>query len=197
VIAAAAQELDSTLLRQAFGCFPTGVTAFCGLADGRPEGFAASSFTSVSLEPALVSICVANTSETWPKLARMKRLGISVLAGCFLAQAAPPVLFPTYSLRDASRDLGRQVPHSRAVRTVTAATLFLENDIKYRELSRHDAQIDGLVMLEQGGVARRFLQSGRADKLERTHAYPVVISPRYRNAEGRLEAPVVAVYRAK
>ena len=80
VIAAAAQELDSALLRQAFGCFPTGVTAFCGLADDQPEGFAASSFTSVSLEPALVSICVANTSETWPKLARMKRLGISVLA---------------------------------------------------------------------------------------------------------------------
>lgn len=80
MIAAAAQELDSTLLRQAFGCFPTGVTAFCGLADGSPEGIAASSFTSVSIEPALVSICVANSSATWPKLARMKRLGISVLA---------------------------------------------------------------------------------------------------------------------
>jgi flavin reductase (DIM6/NTAB) family NADH-FMN oxidoreductase RutF len=81
VIAAAAHQLDSTVLRQAFGCFPSGVTAFCGLADGRPEGFAASSFTSVSLEPALVSICVANSSETWPKLALMTRLGISVLAG--------------------------------------------------------------------------------------------------------------------
>jgi flavin reductase (DIM6/NTAB) family NADH-FMN oxidoreductase RutF len=80
VIAAAAQELDSTLLRQAFGCFPSGVTAFCGLADGKPEGFAASSFTSVSLDPALVSICVANSSSTWPKLARTTRLGISVLA---------------------------------------------------------------------------------------------------------------------
>lgn len=80
MIAATAQQLDSTVLRQAFGCFPSGVTAFCGLADGRPEGFAASSFTSVSLDPALVSICVANSSTTWPKLARMTRLGISVLA---------------------------------------------------------------------------------------------------------------------
>jgi flavin reductase (DIM6/NTAB) family NADH-FMN oxidoreductase RutF len=79
VIAAAAQ-LDTTVLRQAFGCFPSGVTAFCGLADGQPEGLAVSSFTSVSLEPALVSICVANSSTTWPKLARMTRLGISVLA---------------------------------------------------------------------------------------------------------------------
>lgn len=80
MISVAAQQLDSTVLRQAFGCFPSGVTAFCGLADGQPEGFAASSFTSVSLDPALVSICVANSSETWPKLARMTRLGISVLA---------------------------------------------------------------------------------------------------------------------
>lgn len=74
-------EFDQKLLRQAFGCFPTGVTAFCGLLDDAPEGMAASSYTSVSLEPALVSVCVANTSTTWPKLATLDRLGLSVLAG--------------------------------------------------------------------------------------------------------------------
>jgi flavin reductase (DIM6/NTAB) family NADH-FMN oxidoreductase RutF len=80
MIAAVQTGFDSQVLRQAFGCFPSGVTAFCGLVDGSPEGIAASSFTSVSLEPALVSVCVANNSTTWPKLARMSRLGISVLA---------------------------------------------------------------------------------------------------------------------
>lgn len=74
-------EFDQALLRKAFGCFPTGVTAFCGLLDGAAEGMAASSYTSVSLEPALVSVCVANTSTTWPKLATLDRLGLSVLAG--------------------------------------------------------------------------------------------------------------------
>jgi flavin reductase (DIM6/NTAB) family NADH-FMN oxidoreductase RutF len=74
-------QFDQKLLRQAFGCFPSGVTAFCGLLDGVAEGMAASSFTSVSLEPALVSVCVANTSTTWPKLAGLTRLGLSVLAG--------------------------------------------------------------------------------------------------------------------
>jgi len=74
-------DFDQGLLRKAFGCFPSGVTAFCGLLDGVAEGMAASSFTSVSLEPALVSVCVANTSTTWPKLAGLTRLGLSVLAG--------------------------------------------------------------------------------------------------------------------
>ena len=81
MIAAADGRFDQALLRQAFGCFPSGVTAFCGVIDGVPEGMAASSFTSVSLEPALVSVCVAKTSTTWPRLARLNRLGLSVLAG--------------------------------------------------------------------------------------------------------------------
>jgi flavin reductase (DIM6/NTAB) family NADH-FMN oxidoreductase RutF len=81
MIRAVDDDFDQSLLRQAFGCFPSGVTAFCGLLDGVAEGMAASSFTSVSLDPALVSVCVANTSTTWPKLTKLDRLGLSVLAG--------------------------------------------------------------------------------------------------------------------
>jgi flavin reductase (DIM6/NTAB) family NADH-FMN oxidoreductase RutF len=73
-------ELTPTVLRQAFGCFPSGVTAVCGLRNAMPIGMAASSFTSVSLDPALVSVCVARTSTTWPVLRLLPRLGLSVLA---------------------------------------------------------------------------------------------------------------------
>src|SRR4051794_8178741 len=45
-----------------------------------PVGLAASSFTPVSLEPPLVSICVAHTSTTWPRLRTLGRLGLSVLS---------------------------------------------------------------------------------------------------------------------
>ena len=72
--------LDAAILRQAFACFPSGVTAVCGLFDGVPHGMAASSFTSVSLDPPLVSVCVAHTSTTWPILSNLPRLGVSVLA---------------------------------------------------------------------------------------------------------------------
>lgn len=72
--------LDPATLRRVLAAFPTGVTALAALVDGEPVGIAANSFTSVSLDPPLVSVCVATTSSTWPKLRRATRLGVSVLS---------------------------------------------------------------------------------------------------------------------
>ena len=74
------QDLDPTRLRAAFGIFPTGVVAVAAQVDGRLVGLAASSFTSVSLEPALISINLARTSKTWPDLRRAGHLGVTVLS---------------------------------------------------------------------------------------------------------------------
>lgn len=71
---------DSTVLRRAYACFPSGVTAVCAMADGSPVGMAVSSFTPVSLRPPLVSIFVQRSSTTWPTLRGQRRLGVSVLA---------------------------------------------------------------------------------------------------------------------
>jgi flavin reductase (DIM6/NTAB) family NADH-FMN oxidoreductase RutF len=72
-------NLDPTTLREAFGHFPCGVIAIAAEVDGTRVGLAASTFVPVSLDPPLVSFCVQNTSETWPKLKDLPRLGISVL----------------------------------------------------------------------------------------------------------------------
>ncbi|WP_202232686.1 flavin reductase family protein [Actinacidiphila reveromycinica] len=69
----------SAELRRVFGAFPTGVTAIAALVDGEPAGMAANSFTTVSLDPPLLSVCVAHTSTTWPALADRPRLGVTVL----------------------------------------------------------------------------------------------------------------------
>jgi flavin reductase (DIM6/NTAB) family NADH-FMN oxidoreductase RutF len=71
---------DPVQLRRTYGCFPSGVTAICALEHDAPVGIAASSFTSVSVEPPLVSMCVQNSSTTWPRLRSLPRLGVSVLA---------------------------------------------------------------------------------------------------------------------
>ena len=72
-------DLSPTTLREAFGHFPSGVIAIAAEVDGVKVGLAASTFVPVSLEPPLVSFCVQNTSETWPRLKGLPYLGISVL----------------------------------------------------------------------------------------------------------------------
>ncbi|WP_205471538.1 flavin reductase family protein [Nocardioides sp. SYSU D00038] len=74
------QDLDPQRLREAFGIFPSGVVAVAAEVEGRLVGLAASSFTSVSLDPPLVQFSVANTSKTWPDLRRADHLGITILA---------------------------------------------------------------------------------------------------------------------
>ncbi|MFI0446596.1 flavin reductase family protein [Actinomadura sp. 6N118] len=71
---------DVAALRETYGSFPTGVIALAALRDGAPVGIAASSFTSVSMSPPLVSVCIQLTSTTWPLLVDRPRLGLSVLS---------------------------------------------------------------------------------------------------------------------
>lgn len=71
--------LDKPTLRRAFGTFVTGVVAVAAEVDGKRYGFAASTFTGVSLDPPLVSISVAETSGTWPRLRDAERIGVTVL----------------------------------------------------------------------------------------------------------------------
>lgn len=88
------QDLDPAKLRLAFGVFPTGVVAVAAEVGGELMGLAASSFTSVSLDPPLVSINLASASKTWPDLRRAGHLGLTVLAdhhGPLCRQLAGPV----------------------------------------------------------------------------------------------------------
>jgi flavin reductase (DIM6/NTAB) family NADH-FMN oxidoreductase RutF len=72
-------HLKPPALREAFGHFPSGVIAIAAELAGERLGMAASTFVPVSLDPPLVSFCIQNTSETWPKLEKLPALGISVL----------------------------------------------------------------------------------------------------------------------
>jgi flavin reductase (DIM6/NTAB) family NADH-FMN oxidoreductase RutF len=73
------EQMDTQVMRRAFGAFPSGVVALCAVVDGRPQGMVASSFVTVSLDPPLVAFCVQWTSTTWPQLEVLPRIGVSVL----------------------------------------------------------------------------------------------------------------------
>jgi flavin reductase (DIM6/NTAB) family NADH-FMN oxidoreductase RutF len=77
---AATVPFQAATLRHVFAAFPTGVTVLASRIQTEHVGMAVNSFTSVSLDPTLVSVCVAAQSRTWPKLRRAPRIGISVLA---------------------------------------------------------------------------------------------------------------------
>lgn len=73
--------LDPRALRNAFGSFLTGVTVVTAHdADGRPLGFTANSFTSVSLEPALLLVCLARRSMNFAALTAAKGFAVNILA---------------------------------------------------------------------------------------------------------------------
>lgn len=58
------RESNTAALRQALGCFVTGVTVVTTRGvGGVPHGFTANSFTSVSLDPPLVLVCVGHEVE--------------------------------------------------------------------------------------------------------------------------------------
>jgi flavin reductase (DIM6/NTAB) family NADH-FMN oxidoreductase RutF len=50
-------------------------------ADGEPVGLTATSFSSVSLDPPLVSFSIDRSSATWPALARADLFAVNLLAG--------------------------------------------------------------------------------------------------------------------
>jgi flavin reductase (DIM6/NTAB) family NADH-FMN oxidoreductase RutF len=66
--------------RKALGSFATGVTVITVDYEGEVHGMTANAFTSVSLDPLLVLVCVDHRARTHTHLHARKRFGVNVLA---------------------------------------------------------------------------------------------------------------------
>jgi flavin-dependent trigonelline monooxygenase, reductase component len=90
------QTFDTAEFRRALGAFVTGVTVVTTIQpDGSPRGFTANSFTSVSLDPALILVCIAKTASSYAVFSQTNQFAVSVLAedqkpvsGVFASKAA-------------------------------------------------------------------------------------------------------------
>jgi flavin reductase (DIM6/NTAB) family NADH-FMN oxidoreductase RutF len=60
--------------------FPSGVTIVTTSVEGKPYGLAVNAFSSVSLSPPMVLVCINETSSTYPRFFAGRRFGISILA---------------------------------------------------------------------------------------------------------------------
>jgi flavin reductase (DIM6/NTAB) family NADH-FMN oxidoreductase RutF len=74
-------EDPGKVLRRLCGKFPTGVTVVTSLgADGRPSGVTVNSFTSVSLSPPLVLVCIDTRSSSVRTIVEAGSFGVHFLA---------------------------------------------------------------------------------------------------------------------
>lgn len=67
-------------LRNVMRRWTSGLTIVTTLADGQVHGMTASAFTSVSLDPPLVLVSLANTSRTGAMIRRSGHFGVTILA---------------------------------------------------------------------------------------------------------------------
>lgn len=74
-------DIDQRALRDVFGSFATGVTVVTTRdEDGTPRGFTANSFTSVSLEPPLILVCIAKTAHSKDVFCAARHFAVNILA---------------------------------------------------------------------------------------------------------------------
>jgi flavin reductase (DIM6/NTAB) family NADH-FMN oxidoreductase RutF len=73
-------EISPRELRNALGGFVTGVTAVTTELDGKRYGFTANSFSSVSLDPPLVLVCIGKTSSNFETFQRAGHFCVNILA---------------------------------------------------------------------------------------------------------------------
>ncbi|MEM9470605.1 MAG: flavin reductase family protein [Pseudomonadota bacterium] len=73
--------MDVRDYRRALSSFPTGVTIVTAFdSDGQPWGLTANSFTSVSLEPPVISVCIAKAGRVFPTLKATSRFAVNILS---------------------------------------------------------------------------------------------------------------------
>jgi flavin reductase (DIM6/NTAB) family NADH-FMN oxidoreductase RutF len=73
---------EPATFRSIMSAFPTGVTVITTTGqDGEAKGFTSNAVTSVSLDPPMLLVCVALTSETLPVLRKTRRFVVNFLKG--------------------------------------------------------------------------------------------------------------------
>ncbi len=73
-------SFTSAQFREALSHFASGVTIITARSEAGPVGFTASAFSSVSLAPPLVLVCVAHTASAHDAVVAAERFGVNVLA---------------------------------------------------------------------------------------------------------------------
>ena len=75
-----AAQAAARRFRDVLGCFGSGITVVTTMSGDEPVGMTCQSFSSVSLDPPLITFIPARTSRAWPLIQRAGRFCVNVLA---------------------------------------------------------------------------------------------------------------------
>ncbi|MEX2235926.1 MAG: flavin reductase family protein [Dehalococcoidia bacterium] len=110
--------------RDVMGAFATGITLVTAARHGVYTGMTVNSFTSVSLNPMLVLVCVDLTAETHPIIADSKAFAINILS------AEQESISRTFATKDPGKDAAIRALPIREGKTgtpiLTEALAFIE-----------------------------------------------------------------------
>lgn len=149
--------VDPSTFRNAMARFPAGVTIVTTHdEDGKPYGFTASSFCSVSLDPPLVLVCLAKSARSYPIFARSQSFAASILQSTHVE----------FAQRFASKIISDRFA-SGGFRYTRQGSIVLEDALAVVECSvtsRHEAgdhvimigEVDQVSLAEQGKPAVYF-----------------------------------------
>lgn len=71
--------VNSDRFKQAMGLFPSGVTIVTTVADNEKYGFTASAFSSLSLSPPLVLVCLANSADCFVPFDQGDQFAVNII----------------------------------------------------------------------------------------------------------------------
>jgi flavin reductase (DIM6/NTAB) family NADH-FMN oxidoreductase RutF len=129
-------SLSQAEFRKAMGSFATGVTVITVDHEGEVHGMTANAFTSVSLDPLLVLVCVDHRARTHAHLHAKKRFGVNVLA------ENQQVISEYYARPVATHEHAEEEAGARFDRT-TLGTPVLHGALAYLECRLHSVQDAG------------------------------------------------------
>lgn len=140
------EVIDPAQFRSVLSAYPTGVCAITAVVDGEPTGFVVGTFTSVSLEPALVGFFPDKKSTTFPKVRRAGAFCANVLS------ARDERLCRTFSAQGADRFASVSWrPGATGSPILEAATAWIDCTIEQiHDVGDHLLVVGRVVELEHG-----------------------------------------------
>ena len=116
--------MQSDEFKAAVGKYPTGITIVSTKHDNRFYGFTANSFTSVSLDPALISFCLNVKSASFDAFFNTKYFAINILSNYQIDLAT----------RFASSNIDTYTTYENIINKIISTNFFIKSLVIYKSI---------------------------------------------------------------